>query len=80
VRCARRVLRVARARVRGEESERGTGQLEKGQGGDGSGLYVCRGRRVHDDEGVMRGWFGREWFDKRYPRVSESGRENEWPG
>jgi hypothetical protein len=32
---ARRLLRTASARVRGEESKCGTGQLEKGRGGDG---------------------------------------------
>jgi hypothetical protein len=77
---ARRVLRAASARVRGKGSEGGTRQLEKGQGGDGRDLGLRRGRRVHDDAQVVRGWFGREGSDKRDPRVSERGRANERPG
>jgi hypothetical protein len=69
----RRVLKAASARVWGKESEWGTGQLEKGQGGDGRGLGVCSERGVHDDAWVVRGRFGREGSDIRDPRVSESG-------
>jgi hypothetical protein len=50
VRGARRVLGAASARVRGKESEWGTGQLEKGRDGDRHG--------VHGDALVVRRRFG----------------------
>jgi hypothetical protein len=65
--------------VRGKGSEWSTGQLEKGQGGDGRDLGVRRGRGVHSDAWVMHGRFRREGSDRRDPRVSESGRANGRP-
>jgi hypothetical protein len=43
----------------------GTGQLEKGQGGDGRGLNVRRGRGVHSDARVVRERFGEDESDRR---------------
>jgi hypothetical protein len=58
----------------------GTRQLEKGRGGDGRDLGVCRGRRVHGDARVVHGRFGEDESNRRDPRVSESGRVNGQPG
>jgi hypothetical protein len=53
--------------VREEESEWGTGQLEKSRSGDRHGLDVCCGHGVHGDARVVRGRFGRDGFDRRGP-------------
>jgi hypothetical protein len=47
------VLGVASARVRGKETEWGTGHLEKGWSGDRHSLGVCRGRGVHGDARIV---------------------------
>jgi hypothetical protein len=51
----------------------GTGQLEKGRGGDGRDLGVRRGHGVQGDALVMRGRFRGDWSDRRDPQVIESG-------
>jgi hypothetical protein len=58
----------------------GAGQLEKGRGGGGRGLSVCRGRGVHGDAWVIRGRFRVEEPDRRDPPVSEGGQVNEQLG
>jgi hypothetical protein len=64
----------------GRGGRAGTGQLEKGRGGDECDLGVRRGRGVHGDARIMLGRFGGEESDRRDPRVNESGRANERSG
>jgi hypothetical protein len=51
-------LRAARARVRGEESERRTGQLEKGQGGTGAASTCVVGADSTTTRGSCAGGLG----------------------
>jgi hypothetical protein len=73
---ARRVLGAASARVRGEESEWDTGQLEKAGVGTGAAsvCVVARSPRRRADR--AREQFGRGRSNTQDPRVSESERAN----
>jgi hypothetical protein len=50
--------------------------VRKGRGGDGRGLGVRHGRRVHDDARVVRRRFRKDGSDRWDPWISESGRAN----
>jgi hypothetical protein len=57
----------------------GTGKLEKGWGGDRARPRRASWARRPRRRGVMRGRFGVDEADRRYPWVSKNGEANKCP-